>query len=66
MSLELGGKNPSIVFPDAADDDLIANLLLSSRVHRQGKLHRPDRGCSLHEDIYDDVLQVSLPRWTPR
>ena len=56
MSLELGGKNLSIVFPDAADDDLIANLLLSSRVHRQGRCTAGSR-LFLHEDIYDDVLQ---------
>jgi aldehyde dehydrogenase (NAD+) len=58
VSLELGGKNPSIVFPDAADDDdLIANLLLSSRVHRQGQSCTAGSRLFLHEDIYDDVLQ---------
>ena len=58
VSLELGGKNPSIVFPDAAvDDDLIANLLLSSRVHRQGQSCTAGSRLFLHEDIYDDVLE---------
>lgn len=57
ISLELGGKNPSIVFPDAADDDdLIDNLLLSSRVHRQGQSCTAGSRLFLHEDIYDDVL----------
>ncbi|SEB62425.1 aldehyde dehydrogenase family protein [Rhodococcus koreensis] len=57
VSLELGGKNPSIVFPDAAsDDDLIGNLLLSSRVHRQGQSCTAGSRLFLHEDIYDDVL----------
>lgn len=57
VSLELGGKNPSIVFPDAADDaDLIPNLLLSSRVHRQGQSCTAGSRLFLHEDIYDDVL----------
>ena len=57
VSLELGGKNPSIVFPDAAgDDDLIGNLLLSSRVHRQGQSCTAGTRLFLHEDIYDDVL----------
>ncbi|MFC9550029.1 aldehyde dehydrogenase family protein [Rhodococcus sp. NPDC056960] len=57
VSLELGGKNPSIVFPDAAgDDDLIANLLLSSRVHRQGQSCTAGSRLFLHEDVYDDVL----------
>ena len=57
VSLELGGKNPSIVFPDAADDDdLIANLLLSSRVHRQGQSCTAGSRLFLHADVYDDVL----------
>ena len=57
VSLELGGKNPSIVFPDAAgDEDLIGNLLLSSRVHRQGQSCTAGSRLFLHEDIYDDVL----------
>nr|WP_296774240.1 aldehyde dehydrogenase family protein [Rhodococcus sp. (in: high G+C Gram-positive bacteria)] len=57
VSLELGGKNPSIVFPDAVnDDDLIANLLLSSRVHRQGQSCTAGSRIFLHEDIYDEVL----------
>jgi aldehyde dehydrogenase (NAD+) len=58
VSLELGGKNPSIVFPDAGDDDdLIANLLLSSRMHRQGQSCTAGSRLFLHEDVYDDVLQ---------
>lgn len=57
VSLELGGKNPSIVFPDAVEDeDLIANLLLSSRVHRQGQSCTAGSRLFLHQDIYDEVL----------
>ena len=57
MSLELGGKNPSIVFPDAADDDeLIDGLLLASRFTRQGQSCTAGSRLFLHEDIYDDVL----------
>lgn len=57
VSLELGGKNPSIVFPDAAgDDDLIANLLISSRVHRQGQSCTAGSRLFLHTSVYDDVL----------
>ncbi|PZU01540.1 MAG: aldehyde dehydrogenase [Gordonia sp. (in: high G+C Gram-positive bacteria)] len=57
ISLELGGKNPSIVFPDAAqDEDLISNLLISSRVHRQGQSCTAGSRLFLHESIYDDVL----------
>jgi aldehyde dehydrogenase (NAD+) len=57
VSLELGGKNPSIVFPDAAaDDDLIVNLLIASRVHRQGQSCTAGSRLFLHSSIYDDVL----------
>jgi aldehyde dehydrogenase (NAD+) len=56
MSLELGGKNPSVVFPDAVDDELIDGLLLASRFLRQGQSCTAGSRLYLHEDIYDDVL----------
>lgn len=62
MSLELGGKNPSIVFPDAfgqgdaVDNELIDGLLLASRFTRQGQSCTAGSRLFLHEDIYDDVL----------
>jgi aldehyde dehydrogenase (NAD+) len=57
VSLELGGKNPSIVFPDAVDDDLIDGLLLASRFTRQGQSCTAGSRLFLHEDIYDEVLE---------
>jgi aldehyde dehydrogenase (NAD+) len=60
VSLELGGKNPSIVFPDAAADgnldELLDGLLLSSRFARQGQSCTAGSRLFLHEDIYDEVL----------
>jgi len=56
VSLELGGKNPSIVFPDAVDDDLIDGLLLASRFTRQGQSCTAGSRLFLHADIYDEVL----------
>ena len=56
MSLELGGKNPSIVFPDAVDDELLDGLLLASRFTRQGQSCTAGSRLYLHADIYDDVL----------
>lgn len=56
MSLELGGKSPSIVFPDAVDDELIDGLLTASRFTRQGQSCTAGSRLFLHEDIYDDVL----------
>jgi aldehyde dehydrogenase (NAD+) len=56
VSLELGGKNPSIVFPDAVDDELIDGLLAASRFTRQGQSCTAGSRLFLHEDIYDEVL----------
>jgi len=62
MSLELGGKNPSIVYPDAVDDDLIDQLLLASRFARQGQSCTAGSRLFLHQDVYDDVLSRLVPR----
>lgn len=57
VSLELGGKNPSIVFPDVdVNDDFINQLLLSTRVHRQGQSCTAGSRLFLHQDVYDEVL----------
>jgi aldehyde dehydrogenase (NAD+) len=56
MSLELGGKNPNIVFPDGVDDQLLDGLLLASRFTRQGQSCTAGSRLFLHEDIYDEVL----------
>ncbi len=56
-SLELGGKSPSIVFPDAADDpDLVTHLLSATRFARQGQSCTAGSRLFLHADVYDDVL----------
>jgi aldehyde dehydrogenase (NAD+) len=67
VSLELGGKNPSIVFPDAAGsaedtDELINGLLLASRFTRQGQSCTAGSRLFLHEDIYDEVLDRLVGR----
>lgn len=56
-SLELGGKSPSIVFPDYADQpDLIGQLTAATRFARQGQSCTAGSRLFLHESIYDDVL----------
>ena len=67
VSLELGGKNPSIVFADAAasadtTDELIDGLLLASRFTRQGQSCTAGSRLFLHEDIYDEVLDRLVGR----
>lgn len=62
MSLELGGKNPSIVFPDVldaggeSDVELMNGLLLASRFTRQGQSCTAGSRLYLHEDIFDEVI----------
>ena len=46
VSLELGGKNPSIVFPDAVDDELIDGLLPPPGSPGRARAAPPDPGCS--------------------
>lgn len=57
VSLELGGKNPNIVFGDVkVDDALINGLLTASRFHRQGQSCTAGSRLFLHESIHDEVL----------
>lgn len=62
VSLELGGKNPSIVFPDAVSDELIDGLLLSTRVHRQGQSCTAGSRLFLHRDVHGEVLERLVAR----
>jgi aldehyde dehydrogenase (NAD+) len=56
VSLELGGKNPSIVFPGAVTDELIDGLVLSSRITRQGQSCTAGSRLFLHREVHDEVL----------
>ena len=56
VSLELGGKNPSIVFPGAVTDELIDGLVASSRITRQGQSCTAGSRLYLHRDVHDEVL----------
>jgi aldehyde dehydrogenase (NAD+) len=56
VSLELGGKNPSIVFPGAVSDELIDGLVASSRITRQGQSCTAGSRLYLHRDVHDEVL----------
>ena len=46
VSLELGGKSPALVFPDADDDGTVDGVIAGMRVTRQGQSCTPDRACS--------------------
>jgi acyl-CoA reductase-like NAD-dependent aldehyde dehydrogenase len=56
VSLELGGKSPSIVFPDAIDDWVVEGLVGAMRFTRQSQSCTAGSRLFLHRKIYDNVL----------
>jgi len=56
VSLELGGKSPQIVFPDANDDKTIDGVIAAMRFTRQGQSCTAGSRLFLHESIADDFL----------
>lgn len=60
FSLELGGKSPNIVFPDAAAPDVVADtvegVLTAMRFTRQGQSCTAGSRLFVHADVYDDFL----------
>ena len=60
VSLELGGKSPSIVFPDAGAPDRIDatvdGVLTAMRFTRQGQSCTAGSRLFVHRDVYDAVL----------
>jgi aldehyde dehydrogenase (NAD+) len=60
VSLELGGKSPSIVFPSAATPERIATtaagVLLAMRFTRQGQSCTAGSRLFVHEEVYDVFL----------
>jgi aldehyde dehydrogenase (NAD+) len=60
VSLELGGKSPTIVWPDAATDAhidaTVDGVLLGMRFTRKGQSCTAGSRLYLHEDVYDEVL----------
>lgn len=59
-SLELGGKSPTIVFPDAAGPDRIDatadGILLGMRFTRQGQSCTAGSRLFVHRSVYDEVV----------
>ncbi|KQW45013.1 aldehyde dehydrogenase [Nocardioides sp. Root1257] len=62
ISLELGGKSPNIVFPSAASPERIeataAGSLLAMRFTRQGQSCTAGSRLFVHEDVYEEFLEV--------
>ncbi len=57
VTLELGGKNPSIVMPDADLDLAIPGIIDGMRYTRQGQACTAGSRVFVHKDIYEQVVK---------
>jgi betaine-aldehyde dehydrogenase len=56
VSLELGGKSPAIVFPDADDERVVEGVISGMRFTRQGQSCTAGSRLFLHRSIFDSFL----------
>jgi betaine-aldehyde dehydrogenase len=56
VSLELGGKSPSIVYPDADEDWAVDGIIAAMRFTRQSQSCTAGSRLFLHADIFDAFL----------
>ena len=56
VSLELGGKSPSIVFPDADEDWIADGVIAAMRFTRQSQSCTAGSRLFVHADIFDSFL----------
>lgn len=56
ITLELGGKSPQIVFPDADEPQTVDGVFLAMRFTRQGQSCTAGSRLFLHESIYESFL----------
>lgn len=56
VSLELGGKSPSIVYPDANEDWVVDGVIAGMRFTRQSQSCTAGSRLFLHRDIFDSFL----------
>jgi acyl-CoA reductase-like NAD-dependent aldehyde dehydrogenase len=57
VSLELGGKSPSIVYPDADEDWVVDGVIAGMRFTRQSQSCTAGSRLFLHADIFDNFLE---------
>ena len=62
VTLELGGKNPMIVFPDADPDAAAESAVRGMNFSWQGQSCGSNSRLLVHDDIYDDVLARVVER----
>src|SRR5215210_8022015 len=56
ISLELGGKSPSIVYPDADEDWVVEGVIAAMRFTRQSQSCTAGSRLFLHRSLYDSFL----------
>ena len=56
VTLELGGKSPQIVFPDADDDHVVQSVINGMRFTRQGQSCTAGSRLFLHASIFDSFM----------
>jgi acyl-CoA reductase-like NAD-dependent aldehyde dehydrogenase len=56
ISLELGGKSPQIVYPDADNEKVIDNVISAMRFTRQGQSCSAGSRLYLHKSIFDSFV----------
>jgi betaine-aldehyde dehydrogenase len=62
VSLELGGKSPSIVFPDAHEDWVVDGIVSAMRFTRQSQSCTAGSRLFLHRDIFDKFLEALVKK----
>ena len=62
VSLELGGKNPMIVFPDTDPEEIANAAVLGMNFSWQGQSCGSLSRLMLHEDIHDEVVALIAER----
>lgn len=58
LSLELGGKSPCIVYPDANNDATIDGVMAAMRFTRQSQSCTAGSRLFLHQSIYDEFTEA--------
>ena len=62
VSLELGGKSPSIVYADAGEDWVVEGIIASMRFTRQSQSGTARSRLFLHQSIFDAFLDKLVAR----
>lgn len=66
--LELGGKSPNIIFPDAPDLDVAADMAAWAIFFNSGEMCTAGSRLILHRDIADQVVErviAATKQWSP-